>query len=86
MPLLGGLRAACGRFSAEMSMCSGQAVFCQKTAGRLRRQLMPVSHGEQSAGGAAAPGWGQDGARERKEEGVGESSCQKRTDPGKKEE
>lgn len=69
MPLLGGLRAACGTFSAETSVCSRQAVFCQKTAGRLRRQLMPVSHGVQSAGGAAAPGcgWAEQGSERRKE-------------------
>lgn len=62
MALLGGLRAACGTLSAGTSVCSGQALFCQKTAGRLCRQLMPVSHGGQSAGGAAAPGWGWDRA------------------------
>lgn len=71
MPLLGGLKTACGTFTAEKSGCSRQAVFCQKTAGRLRRQLMPVSHGGRSAGGSSCSrvGTGRSaGERVRKKE------------------
>lgn len=85
MPLLGGFRAACGTVSTETSVCGEQAVFCQKTAGRLRRQLMPVSHGGQSAGEQLLQGGdGTEQGSEREKERVGESSCQKRSDPGEK--